>query len=207
VQHLARGDVDDLRLVLAEPEAELALEEGRQRLVLVLVARDDAALLEIDVGDHHPLGRDQAPREQRIESLARQVLPPIVLRLHRQILPCKSSGLIRFPGESAEYRAARDRLLEQEIELRRATEAVAAARRELPPGGVGGSCPQAATPTSATTSARPRRESSGRCSTCSTATGRRSATSGAPSSSTRRPSRGRILATSAPSSRSGICST
>jgi predicted dithiol-disulfide oxidoreductase (DUF899 family) len=41
-----------------------------------------------------------------------------------------------FPGESAEYRAARDRLLEQEIELRRATEAVAAARRQLPPGGV-----------------------------------------------------------------------
>src|SRR5215211_4999713 len=40
-----------------------------------------------------------------------------------------------FPGESAEYRAARDRLLEQEIELRRAMEAVAAARRELPPGG------------------------------------------------------------------------
>ena len=40
-----------------------------------------------------------------------------------------------FPGESGEYRAARDRLLEQEIELRRAMEAVAAARRELPPGG------------------------------------------------------------------------
>jgi predicted dithiol-disulfide oxidoreductase (DUF899 family) len=40
-----------------------------------------------------------------------------------------------FRGESAEYRAARDRLLEQEIELRRAMEAVAAARRELPPGG------------------------------------------------------------------------
>jgi predicted dithiol-disulfide oxidoreductase (DUF899 family) len=41
-----------------------------------------------------------------------------------------------FPGESAEYRAARDRLLEQEIELRRAMEAVAASRRRLPPGGV-----------------------------------------------------------------------
>jgi predicted dithiol-disulfide oxidoreductase (DUF899 family) len=41
-----------------------------------------------------------------------------------------------FPGESAEYRAARNRLLEQEVELRRATEAVAAARRRLPPGGV-----------------------------------------------------------------------
>ncbi len=43
---------------------------------------------------------------------------------------------ITFPGESPEYRAARERLLEQEIELRRATEAVAAARRALPPGGV-----------------------------------------------------------------------
>jgi predicted dithiol-disulfide oxidoreductase (DUF899 family) len=42
---------------------------------------------------------------------------------------------VAFPGESAEYRAARDRLLEQEAELRRLTEAVAAARRELPPGG------------------------------------------------------------------------
>jgi predicted dithiol-disulfide oxidoreductase (DUF899 family) len=43
---------------------------------------------------------------------------------------------VRFPGESPEYRAARDRLLEQEVELRRATEAVAAARRRLPAGGV-----------------------------------------------------------------------
>jgi predicted dithiol-disulfide oxidoreductase (DUF899 family) len=42
---------------------------------------------------------------------------------------------LEFPGESAEYRAARDRLLEQEIELRRAMETVAAARRALPPGG------------------------------------------------------------------------
>src|SRR6266550_3338947 len=43
---------------------------------------------------------------------------------------------ISFPGESPEYRAARDRLLKQEVELRRATEAVAEARRALPPGGV-----------------------------------------------------------------------
>jgi predicted dithiol-disulfide oxidoreductase (DUF899 family) len=41
-----------------------------------------------------------------------------------------------FPGESPEYRAARDRLLEQEIALRRQMEAVAAARRALPPGGL-----------------------------------------------------------------------
>ena len=42
---------------------------------------------------------------------------------------------IAFPGESREYRAARDRLLDQEVELRRSMEVVAAARRELPPGG------------------------------------------------------------------------
>jgi predicted dithiol-disulfide oxidoreductase (DUF899 family) len=41
-----------------------------------------------------------------------------------------------FPGETDEYRRARDRLLEQEVELRRSLEAVAEARRGLPPGGV-----------------------------------------------------------------------
>lgn len=40
-----------------------------------------------------------------------------------------------FPGESDAYRAARDRLLEAEIELRRSIERVAAMRRGLPPGG------------------------------------------------------------------------
>jgi predicted dithiol-disulfide oxidoreductase (DUF899 family) len=43
---------------------------------------------------------------------------------------------VAFPGESAEHRAARDRLLQREIELRREMEAVAAERRKLPPGGV-----------------------------------------------------------------------
>jgi predicted dithiol-disulfide oxidoreductase (DUF899 family) len=42
---------------------------------------------------------------------------------------------IELPGESPQYRAGRDRLLGQEIGLRRTMEAVAAARRELPPGG------------------------------------------------------------------------
>jgi predicted dithiol-disulfide oxidoreductase (DUF899 family) len=41
----------------------------------------------------------------------------------------------RFPGESAAYRAARDRLLEAEIALRRNIEEVAAMRRALPVGG------------------------------------------------------------------------
>jgi predicted dithiol-disulfide oxidoreductase (DUF899 family) len=43
---------------------------------------------------------------------------------------------VTFPGESGEYRAARERLLEREIGLRREMEAVSAARRALPPGGV-----------------------------------------------------------------------
>ncbi len=42
---------------------------------------------------------------------------------------------IRFPGESSEYRRERNRLLEAEVELRRAIERVAAQRRALPPGG------------------------------------------------------------------------
>jgi predicted dithiol-disulfide oxidoreductase (DUF899 family) len=42
---------------------------------------------------------------------------------------------VAFPGESEEYRAARARLLEQEIGLRRAMEELAASRRALPPGG------------------------------------------------------------------------
>ena len=41
----------------------------------------------------------------------------------------------RFPGESAEYRRARNRLLQAEINLKRQAEAVARQRRALPPGG------------------------------------------------------------------------
>jgi predicted dithiol-disulfide oxidoreductase (DUF899 family) len=40
-----------------------------------------------------------------------------------------------FPNDSAEYRKARIRLLEEEIELRRHIERVAQMRRDLPPGG------------------------------------------------------------------------
>lgn len=42
---------------------------------------------------------------------------------------------VRFPGESDDYRRARDELLEAEIDLRRRSEAVAAQRRRLPLGG------------------------------------------------------------------------
>ena len=42
---------------------------------------------------------------------------------------------VRFPGESEDYRRARDELLQAEIELRDRIEAVAAQRRRLPLGG------------------------------------------------------------------------
>jgi predicted dithiol-disulfide oxidoreductase (DUF899 family) len=42
---------------------------------------------------------------------------------------------VTYPNESADYRAARNALLDAEIELRRQIERVAAMRRALPPGG------------------------------------------------------------------------
>src|SRR5262249_60207215 len=42
---------------------------------------------------------------------------------------------IQFPNESAAYRRARNALLEEEMELRRRIERVAAKRRALPAGG------------------------------------------------------------------------
>lgn len=48
----------------------------------------------------------------------------------------KSLHPVRFPGESAPYRRARNNLLKAEIDLRRQVEKVAALRRRLPLGGV-----------------------------------------------------------------------
>ena len=42
---------------------------------------------------------------------------------------------VRFPGESEQYRQARDELLAAEVDLRRQLEAIAAQRRSLPLGG------------------------------------------------------------------------
>lgn len=43
---------------------------------------------------------------------------------------------LSYPNESADYRAARNALLDAEIALRKQTETVAALRRALPQGGV-----------------------------------------------------------------------
>jgi predicted dithiol-disulfide oxidoreductase (DUF899 family) len=64
--------------------------------------------------------------------------------MHEQDAHTSEDGLIvsshlehiRVPGESDEYRAARNTLLEEEMALRRQVERVAALRRALPPGGI-----------------------------------------------------------------------
>ena len=48
----------------------------------------------------------------------------------------KSKHSVRFPGESSEYREARNRLLDSEVALRRQVESVAEERRRLPLGGI-----------------------------------------------------------------------
>jgi predicted dithiol-disulfide oxidoreductase (DUF899 family) len=56
-----------------------------------------------------------------------------------QLVPARELAMrnpIRFPNESKDYRRARNRLLAEEIELRRHIERVAELRRALPPGGV-----------------------------------------------------------------------
>ena len=45
------------------------------------------------------------------------------------------SSTVRFPGETTAYRAARDRLLAAERDLRSHVEQLAAMRREMPLGG------------------------------------------------------------------------
>ena len=57
--------------------------------------------------------------------------------MDRPMVPTPEAPMnIQFPNESAEYRHARNALADAEIELRRAMEAVAQARRDLPPGGL-----------------------------------------------------------------------
>src|SRR5689334_7649301 len=53
VEHLAGANSDNLLLVLVDPELESAFQYVRELLVLVLMPRHDAALLEGNMGEHH----------------------------------------------------------------------------------------------------------------------------------------------------------
>ncbi len=80
MEDLAGGDVDDLRLVVAEGETKKALEDVGQLFVLVRVCRDDTTLLEVDMRQHQPFRGDEAPSEVRFELLLRHVLPAVPSR-------------------------------------------------------------------------------------------------------------------------------
>ena len=56
---------------------------------------------------------------------------------HKKIIKSAHPALehLHFPGESAEYRSARNKFLTEEVALRRQIESVAALRRALPAGG------------------------------------------------------------------------
>src|SRR6185437_11839931 len=65
VQHLAGADEHFLRFVLADPELEHSFEDIRELLVLVRMLWHDAAFLQVDVRQHHPVAGDQTPIELR----------------------------------------------------------------------------------------------------------------------------------------------
>jgi predicted dithiol-disulfide oxidoreductase (DUF899 family) len=78
--------------------------------------------------DHEILSR---PR--RIDHSLLRVVLFTLQKIRRLLMPEMHST--QFPGEDTDYRQARNRLLEAEIELRKNLEAVAALRRQLPLGG------------------------------------------------------------------------
>jgi hypothetical protein len=74
-EHLAGADDDDLGFILADPELERTLDDVRDLLVVVIVLRHDASLLEIDVRDHHAVAGDQAAVEHGSNGLEWNVVP------------------------------------------------------------------------------------------------------------------------------------
>jgi hypothetical protein len=76
-QHLAGAHHDFLGLVLANPEMQRALDDVCELFVVMLMARHDAALLQIDVRQHHPIARDQPPRERAVHFLLGHGVPGV----------------------------------------------------------------------------------------------------------------------------------
>src|SRR5579862_27919 len=75
-------------------------------------------------------------RQRRIDMAKKKAAKKVKRKAVAKAKPAaKSLHSVRFPGESKAYRAARDRLLVAEMDLRREIERVAALRRKLPVGG------------------------------------------------------------------------
>ncbi|HEY1773607.1 MAG TPA: DUF899 family protein [Gammaproteobacteria bacterium] len=88
------------------------------------------------------VSRKKAPRKKAAKPARKKVLRKPARHAAKPTRKSKKKARraaplssVRFPGEDARYRKARDQLLKAEVELRRHTEAVAAERRKLPRGG------------------------------------------------------------------------
>jgi hypothetical protein len=75
VQHLAGAHDHLLRPVRTDPELERAFEDVGELLVVVRVLRHERVLLQVDVREHHPVPRDEPPRDHVGDALLREVLP------------------------------------------------------------------------------------------------------------------------------------
>jgi len=123
--------------------AEWKLSSGGSIQVVHDPERAGKSMITIGIGDADALVRDLATRDIRAEVAS----PGGDFRLV-QIKDVDGNQLtfaedqrrsvhhVKFPGESAEYRAARNVLLEEERALRVQIERVAEHRRALPPGGI-----------------------------------------------------------------------
>src|SRR4029077_12220634 len=79
-----------------------------------------------------PSTREKVRSIERMETMALRGKPRDMNKWRQVLLDPN----VHFPGESNEYRRARNELLEAEAELKRLNEQVAAKRRALPAGGL-----------------------------------------------------------------------
>jgi len=69
--------VDGVGCAVVEVEAESALRDEGDLLIVVRVAGDDAAFGEDDAGEHRLIAGDELAREKRIELLVFDVVPTV----------------------------------------------------------------------------------------------------------------------------------
>ena len=74
-EHLACAHDDGLGILGADPEFQSALEHVGQLLVLVMVQRNDAAFLHVNVREHGLLARDDAAVEKIGKFFLGKVVP------------------------------------------------------------------------------------------------------------------------------------
>ena len=80
MQHLAGAHDQRFTLIVAKLEAEGALEDIGELLVLVRMSGNDAAFLEINVGEHHSVAGNEPTVEHVVDALLRHVFPAVERR-------------------------------------------------------------------------------------------------------------------------------